>query len=112
MRVPVHVRLAGTYVVVSALTLGIGGALIERRVANEVREELAVRVRHQAHLLAADLSAHPAAPSDADAWADRKGQLIAARVTLIAPDGRVLGDSSLTPEEVRAVENHGTRPEV
>src|SRR5580692_5976902 len=34
------------------------------------------------------------------------------RVTLIAPDGRVLGDSDLTPEGVAAVENHSGRPEV
>jgi two-component system phosphate regulon sensor histidine kinase PhoR len=34
------------------------------------------------------------------------------RVTLIASDGRVLGDSDLTPEGVAAVENHKGRPEV
>jgi two-component system phosphate regulon sensor histidine kinase PhoR len=34
------------------------------------------------------------------------------RVTLIASDGRVLGDSDLTPEGVAAVENHSGRPEV
>jgi len=34
------------------------------------------------------------------------------RVTIIAPDGTVLGDSDLTPEQVANVENHSTRPEV
>jgi two-component system phosphate regulon sensor histidine kinase PhoR len=34
------------------------------------------------------------------------------RVTLIAPDGKVLGDSDLTPEGVAKVENHSGRPEV
>lgn len=34
------------------------------------------------------------------------------RVTIIAPDGRVVGDSDLTPEGIAAVENHRTRPEV
>jgi two-component system phosphate regulon sensor histidine kinase PhoR len=34
------------------------------------------------------------------------------RVTLIAPDGKVLGDSDLTPEAVATVENHSGRAEV
>src|SRR6185295_9254524 len=34
------------------------------------------------------------------------------RVTLIDRNGKVLGDSDLTPEGVAAVENHGSRPEV
>jgi two-component system phosphate regulon sensor histidine kinase PhoR len=33
-------------------------------------------------------------------------------VTIIAPDGRVLADSSLSGPELAAVENHGHRPEV
>src|SRR5438067_6175659 len=96
MRIPVHLRLAGTYVAVSALTLGIGGALVERRVAAEVRGEIAARAHQQAHLLAADLAAHPLTDGEADGWADQKGELLGARVTLIAHDGRVLGDSRLT----------------
>src|SRR4030095_6199071 len=34
------------------------------------------------------------------------------RVTLIEHDGKVVGDSDLTPEGVAAVENHSDRPEV
>lgn len=47
-----------------------------------------------------------------DALADRLGEATAARVTIIAGDGRVLGDSSLDPGGVRALENHAMRPEV
>lgn len=35
-----------------------------------------------------------------------------ARVTLVAADGSVLGDSEVAPESLAAVENHATRPEV
>jgi two-component system phosphate regulon sensor histidine kinase PhoR len=35
-----------------------------------------------------------------------------ARVTLIAPDGRVVGESERAPEDWSAIENHGGRPEV
>ena len=44
--------------------------------------------------------------------AGRLGQLIGARVTFIAPDGRVVGDSAETLEGVAAMENHAQRPEV
>ena len=51
-------------------------------------------------------------PSVLDAQADRMGQLLDARVTMIAPDGRVVGDSAESVEAVAAMENHATRPEV
>jgi len=44
--------------------------------------------------------------------ADRFGQAIGQRVTIIAGDGRVLGDSDLDEDQVRGIENHGSRPEV
>jgi two-component system phosphate regulon sensor histidine kinase PhoR len=47
-----------------------------------------------------------------DPLADRLGKAAAARITVVAPDGRVLGDSGFTPSEVRRLENHGHRPEV
>ncbi len=42
---------------------------------------------------------------------DLSGQAFA-RVTVIAPDGRVLADSATPDPEVARLENHGTRPEV
>src|SRR5262249_36157137 len=47
-----------------------------------------------------------------DAEADRVGELLGARVTFIAADGRVLGDSAETVDGVLAMENHAERPEV
>jgi two-component system, OmpR family, phosphate regulon sensor histidine kinase PhoR len=44
--------------------------------------------------------------------ADRIGELIGARVTFIAADGVVKGDSSETLAGVEQMENHGQRPEV
>ncbi len=40
------------------------------------------------------------------------GRTLGVRVTLIDKDGKVLGDSELTPEGVASVENHSDRPEV
>ena len=47
-----------------------------------------------------------------DEEADRLGELLQARVTFIASDGRVVGDSAETLEGVAAMENHAQRPEV
>ena len=44
--------------------------------------------------------------------ADRIARLIGAHVTFIAPDGRVVGDSSEPLEALATLENHGDRPEV
>ncbi len=51
-------------------------------------------------------------PATVDPLADRLGQAAGARVTVIAHDGTVLGDSALTVEQVRQLDNHGSRPEV
>ncbi|HLF18805.1 MAG TPA: ATP-binding protein [Candidatus Omnitrophota bacterium] len=47
-----------------------------------------------------------------DQLADRIGEDLQVRATIIAKDGTVLGDSSLTQEEVGRIENHLYRPEV
>jgi two-component system phosphate regulon sensor histidine kinase PhoR len=47
-----------------------------------------------------------------DREADEIGAFTAARVTLIAADGRVVGDSAEELASLTALDNHGTRPEV
>jgi two-component system phosphate regulon sensor histidine kinase PhoR len=99
------------------LALAVAGALFAgtmRRQTNErIEETLVAEAR-----LAADLLGRAAAAAGApdlavlDEEADRLGQLLGARVTFIASDGRVLGDSSETLDAVAAMENHGRRPEV
>jgi two-component system phosphate regulon sensor histidine kinase PhoR len=49
---------------------------------------------------------------DLHAFARTAAQPTGSRVTLIAGDGRVLADSEVTPDQLGAVENHASRPEV
>jgi two-component system phosphate regulon sensor histidine kinase PhoR len=51
-------------------------------------------------------------PAGADALADRIGRELDLRVTVIAADGTVLGDTDFDGEKIRALENHAERPEV
>jgi two-component system phosphate regulon sensor histidine kinase PhoR len=57
-------------------------------------------------------TARAATPEAADQLADRLGDDLGCRVTLIAPDGRVLGDSDVALAALASLDNHATRPEV
>jgi two-component system phosphate regulon sensor histidine kinase PhoR len=74
-----------------------------------IQHRLADESKLIADLLAA---AHDITEADMDREADRLGTLVSGRVTLIAGDGRVVGDSTQTPAELETLENHATRPEV
>ena len=72
------------------------------------------RLVSQAQLIAEVLASSTAAVTDAtlDDEADRLAGLLQTRVTLVAADGRVLGDSDLDGQALASVENHLSRPEV
>ena len=72
-------------------------ASVRRNLEQRIEHELASEAR-----LAAELLAHRTTASEAelDAEADALGPLLSARVTFIAADGRVVGDSDLTAEEL------------
>jgi two-component system phosphate regulon sensor histidine kinase PhoR len=98
----------------AALALGVAGVLFSRamRRADEARIEqtLVGQARLTAELLsqaAAELDT-----SELDAAADRIGEIVGARVTLIAPDGRVVGDSAEPADALPTLESHATGPEV
>jgi two-component system phosphate regulon sensor histidine kinase PhoR len=51
-------------------------------------------------------------PEALDPVVDEAAREVSARVTVIAPDGRVIADSALSGPALLALENHGGRPEV
>ncbi len=106
----------------AVIALAVAGALFaataSRRTDARIEQTLVAEARLAADLLSRD-SAVP--PADAalpaliarfDPEADRVGALVDARVTFIARDGRVVGDSAETEAGVAGMENHGQRPEV
>ena len=110
MKLPVHYKLFLSFsalvaLVVLALSLGVDITLREpliQRASTELRRELALG----ADLAERSLDAPP------DSLARRMATLIGHRVTVIEPDGRVVGDSGVEPEQVAGMEDHSTRPEV
>ena len=98
----------------TTLALAVAGILF----ATTMRGQLDVRIEStlvaEARAAAELLSRAPSLSSveELDAEADRLGGLLNARVTFIAADGRVVGDSAETLEGVAAMDNHSGRPEV
>ncbi len=100
------VMTAGTSLLAAAL-------LLSWQVSDREAGILEQRLATEARLIARALET--AAPHAGDAFDEEAhafGQLVASRVTLVAADGRVVGDSTQTPVERAALDNHGTRPEI
>ena len=113
MRLGIRGKLFAAPLIIFIAVIAVTGPYLERRLRQSLNQRIAAELIHQARtarelvLLAADL-----APSRVDQIADRLGVTLAHRVTIIAVDGTVVGDSALTVTELAAVENHGNRPEV
>ena len=107
-------KLFAAAVASAAIALAVAGALFAttsvRRADERIEQTLLAEARLASELLGRGTPA--AAVADLDAEADRIGELLGARVTFIAADGRVVGDSSETPAGVALMENHASRPEV
>lgn len=99
--------LLGAFVVVSVLVAAVitlAGGRLRERLAAEQRDELL----HEARVvgLAWTPSVHT------DSLADRAGEALLRRVTLVRGDGVVIGDSQFDSAGMRRLENHATRPEI
>jgi len=99
---------------VAAIALTMATLIIAWELRRDERASIELRLTDQARLIAELLSRDPQAGDDAnlDAEADRLADFINGRVTLIAADGRVVGDSTLDGEPLATLENHLQRPEV
>ena len=87
------------------------GPGLRRRSLDHTRDTLLAEARLMARVVERPLAEGRSA-DDIDAIVDVAAREVQARVTIIAPDGRVLADSSLSGPELAGVENHAHRPEV
>ena len=99
---------------VAAAALVIVTVIVAYERRQDERSSIEMRLVTQAQLIAELLSqsSNISSDQDLDDEADRLGELMQTRVTLIAADGRVLGDSDLEGQALADVENHLQRPEV
>ncbi len=97
----------------AAVSLLVAAALMSWQARDRQRTIIEQRITSDARLIAG-LLAHSNVDGAGmlDREADRLGRYSEARVTLVAPGGRVVGDSTLDGDALTTVENHGDRPEI
>ncbi len=93
-----------------AVLLFVGPELRARALERE-RETLLAEARLMARVVEGHLAGGGTLDS-LDPIVDAAAGEVHARVTIIAPDGRVVADSALSGQALREVENHANRPEV
>jgi two-component system, OmpR family, phosphate regulon sensor histidine kinase PhoR len=97
--------------VATALALAVSSGLVSVELRRSMDRDISGGNMREARLASALLAGrHQLA--DPDGEADGLGKLIGARVTFIAADGRVLGDSEVARDALPGLENHASRPEV
>jgi two-component system, OmpR family, phosphate regulon sensor histidine kinase PhoR len=105
-------RIAFTYVVLILLVMAGLTLYLTGYVRQMHLDDLEAQLKGETHLLGSDLErlTSPGQPNPSyDDLAKRWANLVQARVTIIAADGTVLGESDQDRTEM---DNHSTRPEV
>jgi two-component system, OmpR family, phosphate regulon sensor histidine kinase PhoR len=106
-------RLFLTALATTGLTLLFATLLVSWSIRRATETLIERSLISQARLTAEALSHRQAiAGAELDAEADTLGKIGGLRVTLVAPDGTVVGDTDLDGERLKTVENHATRPEI
>ena len=115
LRCSIARKLTVTLVGFVAITIVVAGLYLNRALeafAVDTLEARLVSIGRLLHDEARDLIVRDASPAAFRAFAVRGSRPTASRITVIAADGRVLGDSEVAVEDLPRVENHGKRPEV
>lgn len=94
-------------VIVVAIIVLVAGAELALR--QDLEHDISLTLEREARLVKEVL------PPDSASWESTTQHLAretGLRITLIAPDGRVVAESDESPETIPHIENHGNRPEV
>jgi len=102
-------RIAFPIIVIILISTAVAGIFLVNFVKDSQINSLRSYLREEVKVIAEASLPFLAGSGEADILAKRLGQEIEARVTIIAPAGKVLGDSEENPA---VMENHAARPEV
>ncbi len=113
MKLGIRSQLAFVSLLLMLVVGTIAGGFLEHQRRNAIEQQIEQELSHYA-ASARELMVESKAITarQFDQLADRLGRATTSRITIIALDGQVLGDSKLTLNEVQRLENHGQRPEV
>ena len=108
-RIAITAIAATAAALVAVLLIALPG--LRERTTQQAGVQLDAQARLVARLVQPPLAAG-ADRATLDALVDAAGRDLGERVTVIAPDGRVLADSAASDAALDALDNHGDRPEV
>ena len=115
LRRRIALKLTLTLLGFTGLAALIAGLYVNRALEAIAADSLEARLVAVGRVLDDEARAHLPAKvggPEIQAFVARAARTTAARVTVIAPDGRVLAESGPAPGGVAAMENHADRPEV
>jgi two-component system phosphate regulon sensor histidine kinase PhoR len=114
-RLSLRGRMVLTAVVAAGVALAVllllAGPSLARRSRDQAFASLTAEARLMARVVEEQLAAGTS-PEALDPVVDAASREVNARVTVIAPDGRVLADSAVSGLELSRLANHADRPEV
>ena len=115
MRLGIHYKTTIAFGVIVAVILCAFYAYLWNTLERHTYQRIEADLNKEALLARAILEKEPLVPSSTatlDSIADDIGRIMHSRITIIDPQGNVLGDSELDGEELLKAENHLYRPEV
>ncbi len=115
LRSRIALKLTLTLVGFVAVTMMLVGLYLSRGLERVAIESIEARLGTAARVLEDEARATLRAGGEArsvQTFVERAARRTNSRVTLVAPDGRVLADSERRPDEVGEMDNHAARPEV
>ena len=100
--------LLGAFLVVGFLAVFIV-TTVDRQLGARLSDDATTYLAREAQLVGGLWQRDALFP---DSLADRSGRALGRRVTLVRPDGTVIGDSEFDGEGLAGIQNHSMRPEV
>ncbi len=111
MALRLHSRLVALNVAAMGVILLLLGYFLATSLRASFEAEIEDQLLKSANLARTYIQMHTGSRDSVD-LAESIADSLQVRVTIIAADGRVLGDSDLTRDAIAGVENHSDRPEV
>ena len=114
MRTSVRTKVFLAALSAAAISLAVVAALMAWQARSRERAQIQARLTTEAQLIA-DLLAQAGtltSVAQLDAEADRLALRVGGRLTFVARDGSVTGDSEQTVADLQQLDNHGSRPEI
>src|SRR5436190_17959356 len=110
MRFRLHSRLVLWNLIIIGLISAVLGYFLNYSMRQDIEKQIESRLLDESVLAATYLRKE--STGSLDQQADELGRLLNLRVTIIAHDGTVLGDSEVEASQLANLENHRFRPEV